>query len=78
MGVHDAHFNGDCYRSAAVDSLDEHVSAAHLGIDAETLHSREIGKLPLAAQIARKVRVSSVRFMPHPKHVGTERNTAHY
>jgi hypothetical protein len=42
VGVDDAHFNGDCYRSAAVDSLDEHVSATHLGIDAETLHDETV------------------------------------
>ncbi len=42
MGVDDAHFNGNCHRSAAVDRLDEHVSATHLGIDAETLHNETV------------------------------------
>jgi len=46
VGVDDAHFNGDCYRSAAVDSLDEHVSATHLGIDAETLHDETVFARP--------------------------------
>jgi hypothetical protein len=56
VGVDDAHVNGDCYRSAAVDRLDEHVSATHLGIDAETLHDETVSPIWASTEIVASAR----------------------